>query len=370
LQGVVAGVVFDNAIKKFPLDLDFRIMLVRQVHDFEGMESLREKMYQSIVEDFSNEVECHVALANRHVLEEGFTLDSLEKCVSVFEDAHCKVEKCPKIWEAYSDALIPFTKTSSESSTAAITHLISIFPRAEAEKCISQTLFCKWIELLMRGTQLEEAYSVADRAISKYADSGVLWEYWLKLALTMRTGNHRVSEEAIPRMVDAAVRMLPCATRKDIATVLEAVIHCAMVCGSDVANICQKIGPLVPKLDGHAQWLKEVYLRWVMTSVDLHTARAIYVKVLQHPNNSVSTFLMCIAFEKAQPLPASDQISMLYEKALHLHGSRSVDLWLSLILDHKSVGNAHEVGRLHFRATKALSDPVDVAKLTKHLAIS
>ena len=45
LQGVVAGVVYDNAIKQFPEDLDFRVALLKIAHQFQSVDDLLDKIY-------------------------------------------------------------------------------------------------------------------------------------------------------------------------------------------------------------------------------------------------------------------------------------------------------------------------------------
>jgi len=45
LQGVVAGVVYDNAIQQFPENLDFRMMLAKVAHEFQGVDDLLNKIY-------------------------------------------------------------------------------------------------------------------------------------------------------------------------------------------------------------------------------------------------------------------------------------------------------------------------------------
>ena len=45
LQGVVAGVVYDNAIQQFPENLEFRLKLAKVAHEFQGVDDLLNKIY-------------------------------------------------------------------------------------------------------------------------------------------------------------------------------------------------------------------------------------------------------------------------------------------------------------------------------------
>jgi len=360
LQGIVAGVVYDNAIQQFPEDLQFRVGLVQLVHEFQGVDNLLDKIYASIAEDFGDKVECYVALANRYMLDGSHVNgDSLKKCISVFETGLSSLEQSTGIWEAYSDMLLSQLQGSAQHGDPSkiMQHLLSIFSRAESEERTTPGLYCRWIEVLTKQGQLEVAVSVCERALAKHVVSAPLWEHRFKLLL-MRSGTS-VVVSSFECVVREAVQAMHAATTPDALTIMQIVIHSALAYSSDTSQLTS-LEQSICTLGADAEWMQEAYLRWAMTQLKLDDARAAYRNILRNSKSSEHMFQLCITFEKAQGTMSKGHISKLYDEALRAHGNVSVGLWTSLIMEKLKEGDALEVGKLHFRANKALGYEINM----------
>lgn len=361
LQGIVAGVVYDNAIQQFPADLEFRVGLVRVVHEFQGVEELLDKMYASIAEDFGDKVECYVALANRYMLgsNDGDKDDALKNCVSVFENGLSKLEQSDDIWEAYSDMLLSQLRGSVHSGEpcTVMQQLLGLFSRAESEERASPALYCKWIEVLTKQAQLESAASVCERALAKHTVCSPLWEHRFKLLL-MRSGCSGMVS-GFEGMLREAVQAMQAAAPPDALKIMQIVIHSALAHSSDASQLTS-LEESISTLGPDAEWMQEAYLRWAMTQLPVPEARAAYRTILRNSKSSEHMFQLCITFEKAQATRSEGQISKLYDEALRAHGNESVGLWTSLIMEKLKEGDAIEVGKLHFRAKKALGYEINM----------
>ena len=306
-----------------------------------------------------------MALANRHVLEAGSGADdeTLKKCVSVFEEtALSTLEHTPALWNAYGDMLLSHLSSTQIDASTVMGYLLQVFTRAEQEGSASSSLQCKWIDILTKSMDLKVAAEVSERALDQHPHSAPLWERYLGLVV-MREGSER--EGCIADAIDKAIEAISSATAEDASEILQLLLHIVMVADVKVEHASSAMESFMAKLVTESEWLKEAFLQWVMTCMDVKAARKVYTNVLRSSKCSVDIYTLCIGFEKSYGEPAS--ASKLYEQALSLHGTTATELWLQYIADKQREGDAQEVGRLYFRAAKVLEDPSSVAKLSAAL---
>jgi hypothetical protein len=323
----------------------------------------------SIAKDFAGKVESYAALANRHVLEAGSSADeeTLEKCVSVFEEtALSTLEHTPAMWNAYCDMLLAHLSSEQIDTTVVMGHLQKVFTRAQEEGSASASLYCKWIDILTKSIDLERASAVCEEALEHHPSCGPVWERYLQLTILMKQeGNtNKEGEMDWEEVIDKASNAIASADAPDASAILQILLHAVMVAGDDVAQLSSVLERFISKLTGESAWLKEAFLQWAMTCMDVPSARAIYNKVLLSSKCSVGVYSLCVAFEKSCDPTSATTPCKLYEQALSLHGKSAPELWLEYISDRQTAGDAQEVGRLYFRATKTLANPADVAKLS------
>jgi len=367
LQGIVAGVVYDNAIEKFPEDLDFRLKMAKIAHEFQGVDALLDKIYTSITKDFSKKVDGYVALANRHVLEAGKEADgdAIEKCVSVFEKSALKsLEHTPEMWNAYADMLLTHLESTKIDANVLTKHLTRVFTRAEEEESLSPGLYSKWIGVLVKQAALGDAMAVAERGLEDYPYEASLWEHYLKL--TVMTKGTEDADEHVALAVEKAMSAIVSAGKDDAVTILRVLLHVMIVVGCEVTQITPAVERHLSKLNAEMDWLKLAYLQWTMTCMPAEKARIAYSNVLRSSKSSVPVYGLCISYEKSR-MSSAAVVTKLYEQAVSLHGTSSADLWLAYISDKQRSGEIQEVGKLYFRATKTLEDSIDVAKLSSYV---
>lgn len=160
-------------------------------------------------------------------------------------------------------------------------------------------------------------------------------------------------------VVREAVQAMHAATTPDALTIMQIVIHSALAYSSDTSQLTS-LEQSICTLGADAEWMQEAYLRWAMTQLKLDDARAAYRNILRNSKSSEHMFQLCITFEKAQGTMSKGHISKLYDEALRAHGNVSVGLWTSLIMEKLKEGDALEVGKLHFRANKALGYEINM----------
>ena len=79
LEGAIPLLIFRSAVKEMPKDFGVREGFLEIVKDFEGLEKVKDAIYQSIVEDFSEKEECWNCLARRKLSELLVKLESRKK---------------------------------------------------------------------------------------------------------------------------------------------------------------------------------------------------------------------------------------------------------------------------------------------------
>lgn len=79
LEGAIPLLIFQSAAKEMPKDFGVREGFLEIVKDFEGMEKVKDAIYQSIVEDFSEREECWNCLARRKLSELLVKLETRKK---------------------------------------------------------------------------------------------------------------------------------------------------------------------------------------------------------------------------------------------------------------------------------------------------
>ncbi|KAJ2655505.1 U3 snoRNP protein [Coemansia sp. RSA 1200] len=138
LQGVVARIVYDQAVAAIPDDLEFRKELAAIVARFDGMESLHTHVVQTVSRDFANSPPAIAYLCTAGLLgvslESPALVDALQTAVTAFQacleriavNATADVD-VPGVWAQYIQFLAHWHETCAGSSSQAMSSLASYF---------------------------------------------------------------------------------------------------------------------------------------------------------------------------------------------------------------------------------------------------
>lgn len=165
LEGSIASVVVDSAMKAIPEDLGFRVALARVGHEFGGMQAVLDDIYDSIATDFEADPDGCSALAERFPLEAGEHNErTLEQGCEVFEEGVAR-SASPGMWEAYVQWVLSHLQAATRDDTQMTAKLLKLLSRIEAASSMTLSLYDTWVQTLIRQGDTSTASQVLDRGL-------------------------------------------------------------------------------------------------------------------------------------------------------------------------------------------------------------
>ncbi|KOM33792.1 hypothetical protein LR48_Vigan01g334800 [Vigna angularis] len=185
--------VYGGAVEAVPssLSLRKRFLEILEGTNLSDYEDMCKKILNDTKRDFSSQPEFWDWLARRECdlengqgISEEFIIPRLEKAIQVYEEALNNISS-GTMFSLYANFLSAIiapkegeTNIIGPSGQAVnyISHLLSIYGRAESMGCITEDLACKHVSLHLQLRQLEEARKLAAELCSgKLAESVELW---------------------------------------------------------------------------------------------------------------------------------------------------------------------------------------------------
>ncbi|KAJ0081930.1 hypothetical protein Patl1_09994 [Pistacia atlantica] len=194
-QGLrVLQTIYSGAVEAIPssFSLRQRIFEILEGTDLAQSEDMRKEILSDMKRDFSADPEYWDWLArlemtdnkSKQEMSENIVLSQMQKAVQVYEEA---LENVPsaKMLDQYTkfltDIITPNggeTKVSEPSSHIehCISHLFTVYEKAEAMGCLTEDIACRYISLYLQLGRLDEARKLAEKLCSgTHSDSIQLW---------------------------------------------------------------------------------------------------------------------------------------------------------------------------------------------------
>lgn len=361
LSGKTAIIVYKNATQSIPDCVEFRLKFVDIYNLFDGFENGLDEIYESLLQDFPNSEVCWNALANRSLNKRKASKINLSNLTvsewceleternNVFEEA---IKKLPteQMWTYYIDASLgDLERYSGSTLKERVNYVLQLYKSADKAKKLTADMFLSWIETLLQNGNLKEAVKVCKSSLKDYPKSLSLWQQYFKMRITELGSFTSVLQKEFAQAVkevDSCQDILPLwnlwlehSTSLDISETENIFQQCISICSSQ--EVLTKI--------------KEDYIELVILKEGITKGRKVYRRLNKEKPVSVSCYQKCITAERSQASPSLKHLQKLYETALEEFGEQTPGFWLDYLGMELEEGDLEMVGKLHWRAMKALS---------------
>ena len=375
------SVVYRQAVKAVPADIEFRLQFLPICQLFEGTEHRQQEIYDNLREDFFTHPLYWDALARRPWARQKAGQDSdVIKLEALSEAAYEEGIKATQngddlalLWDRYSRWALERVKClthSMELQAGATSRLLRVFRRALDTGCVTEDMFSCYIGTLLGLGMSEEAVQTGSKATDLYPKSVPMWLLRLQtlnavggdlsmeaMMVVYEKAIHAVAkEEALPIWSEWIQRSIVLCTTQDN---IEHIFQAALACGVPAIReeLCVK------------------YVDWVFISRGIKQARKTYKCLMETPPVSYALYLKCITIETAGHVKVDLTLASLrelFEKALRDYGADHPDLWLKYMkveMSHRE-GEPGNVGKLHWRAMKSLKPELTAAFIAQYSQLS
>lgn len=338
LLNKTAIIVYKNAIKQIPNDIDFRISFLNICFSLHGVEEVENEIMESLTEDYQDHEKVLALSATRELislkrkdkeklLDGEYLLKVEEACEAKFKNI-LNQKNTPLMWELY---VYHFMKLLSECKSPKQAEryygkVIHIFKKVEAEDRLNESVIIAWSDLLEYIGNREDQMHCLQIGIEKFVHSTVLVKKFLVLKAQVSSDWHEVSKS-----VDSFI----------------------LKHGHDLTfwQICSDLMQLFPnKIDNIKEFLEKImqapsnvknnlipkYLNELYVSSGIKAVRKIYRKLIKR-FESLEILNTCIELECSELMGTRvDIVRNLYEKAIEDYGKESTDIWISYIQFEKN----------------------------------
>ncbi|KAL4240666.1 U3 snoRNP protein [Mactra antiquata] len=287
-------------------------------------------------------------------LYENITLENLE---FYRKDKENKYE----IWSLYIIACIKLLKKAKKSLVREqrLQRTLLVFEEAKDGGHLTSDLYIKWIDVLFNSGSPDKALVMSKSAIETYPGSLELWNKRLSLLIS--------SGESIDKIQDELKQAQKSVPQTETWSLVQLVLNHAM----KIDAVDTTVRLLESSMIGRSELsspAKEVYLEYEYLKHGIQHARKIYNRVLQFKPVSLQFYKSYISMELSQANPKMKIIRSVYEEAVTEHGSKNPDIWLEFIKleSNHSKGKPENVGKLHYRAVKALDGALNQEFIKKY----
>lgn len=188
LQGLLATIIYDNAIKAIPKDIEFRKQFVSIYGEFSDTQKHIEHVYDTIRQDMMEDPAAAAFLATRHLgtltLSDPAFIPALRQSVQEFEQALIRLPQ-PEMWLQYVQFLQNWHDVVSEPNLKSYLskQLLKTFKVCHKQHHkMNVALFEAWTHHLVQVNNTEKADDVAAQGLEYYSNSVTLWIHRIQLA--------------------------------------------------------------------------------------------------------------------------------------------------------------------------------------------
>ncbi|KAI9593863.1 hypothetical protein BDF19DRAFT_447127 [Syncephalis fuscata] len=199
-EGTIAKIVYQFAIKEIPSDLQFRKQFLDVYAHFSGHEAGRNQIYESIANEFSDSVEAHALLAERHlngVLPDTVAfVEGLRKAVEEYKTAIQTIQN-GEIREHHCSFLAKQLRITSEENIRKylVGSMKEAFEQAHQNSQATADVYLQWARFTKSTLEdTDNALQILVLATSQYPEQESLWlEQLALLSDKQRLANYQAA---------------------------------------------------------------------------------------------------------------------------------------------------------------------------------
>ncbi|KAF7731784.1 U3 snoRNP protein [Apophysomyces ossiformis] len=404
LKGLLAKIIYNNAIQAIPDDLDFRAKFVDYYGLFTDTEEDRDYIFDTIRRDMNDDPFARAYLAKRHLfakqeddassrpsdadqskqkhisVSDPAFVPAMKACVDEFNAAVQELSES-KIWELYIEFLIQWQRIVNEENLKLyLTKLAyKAFKACQKAECVSERIYILWIRYLSDEDNASQAQAIAMKAVKMYPQCVELWISRIGLAQKEdgKGDRHakkslvltqRILDEPAYGLYEQALKANPEAFPmwssynewlmnqwKD-QTYSNEDLHGLYM------RACEKVTSLLPSLTMSTDDRNKIkdlilssYVQWAARAEGIDAARTVYKKIIQNMYPTYEFYRMCVSVEQEYGGDSSDHVEYVYEMATRMDTNKEGTYlsYLSYLYSKKKFQKANHV---YWKAVKEVSD--------------
>ncbi|KAI8380700.1 U3 small nucleolar RNA-associated protein 6-domain-containing protein [Blakeslea trispora] len=361
LQGLLAKIVYTNAIQAIPTDIEFRQRFIEIYREFTDTEAHVEHVYQTIQEDLTYP-KAKSVLAKRHLtpnltVSDPQFITALRACVADFEEAVANLNE-PEMWQEYAEFVLSWqTMVSEENLKLYLTKLaLKIFKACQKQHKLNGSLYQAWTELLLATGDRDKASMVVEHGLAAFPQQVRLWLGWIELA----------DPEEQSAIYTKALVANP-ASLELWQSFLDWIKHHLSMTAEEkheaFFQACSKATMLLPSVTSESAERNEIkqvvqssYVTWAAETEGIASARTVYRKLIKSFYPTYALFMTCIELENQYGSPdqqGQTSVEFLYDHVTRMehHKEETYLAYLAYLYSQKKFQKASQV---YNRACKEL----------------
>ncbi|EDV27907.1 uncharacterized protein TRIADDRAFT_52922 [Trichoplax adhaerens] len=325
----IADVVYQNAVKAIPDDIEFRMSFIGIYKLFESTKQYRDAIYNSLLDDFPDQE------ASWHFFAE-----------KEYDD-HPDINALPvQMWDYYLSWYYEKVVLTSPTCLSKLEILLEIFEKAAAGKKLSENKYFLWIKILQKIRKDQDIPAVLEKYIRDFNSELQSWKFYLTLLLSYQ---EVYEEHDIENGFDKALKCLPVKTSIPIWQLR---LEWYLTSKPKLVNtFLEKTINLSPEI---AKPMQERYLEWTALNKSIRKVRKVYTNLIANSLVSIEFLCMCVDIEQQQAPPDISKLRKLYDLILSQIGESSAEYWIKYIKAEKAWGQPALANTIYWKALKTL----------------
>ncbi|CAO3619014.1 unnamed protein product [Cunninghamella echinulata] len=396
LQGLLATIVYKNAIKDIPNDLDFRTKFVDIYRQFTDIEEGCNMVYDSIRQDMNDNPYARAYLATRHLfakienplidnnddqenenksidfisISDPAFVDAIKKSVDEFNEA-IKDINTSLMWQLYVSFLEEWRSLIVEENLKLyLTKLLQrAFSSCKKKGLLSDVLYLSWAEFLSSEDQLNDAQLKAIEGTKKYPKCDRLWISRIKLA-TFEEGKDKSQLE----LYKIAIASVPESFEiwRSYNDWLQLQWQGSVIKTEELEELyfdaCRKVTTLLPSVtveSNDRNMIKDLiltnYIEWMVEAVSIEAARKAYKKIIQTMFPTYEFYKTCLRIENEyfqNDKTGTSNIEYIFETLLRLENNKK-EIYLSYLSYLYSQNKFQKANTVYWKATKEIENKAE-----------
>lgn len=352
LQGLLAKIIYDNAIQSIADSIEFRQKFVDIYREFTDTQKDIDYVYETIRRDMMDNAEARAFLAKSHLfvfarvenqdeeksqyisVSDPAFVPALKKCVDEFESAVVDVPHSD-MWEQYVKFLLSwFALVSEENLKLYLGKLLQkTFKSCKKQNKLNATLYELWVAHLIEQKDQEKAESVVLQGLESHPNDATLWIYRIQLAQDEPKEQRKLYATALDYNPESLSLWN---SYKDW------ILTSAHLPTEETDKLffqaCEKATILLPSVtsessdrNGIKQVLQSAYVQWAAESQGIEAARTVYKKIIKNFYPTYTFFIKCIEIENefgSADVAGQESVEYLYDRTTRLEDDKEGNLRL------------------------------------------
>lgn len=348
LQGLLAKIIYDNAIQSTADNIEFRQKFVDIYREFTDTQKDIDYVYETIRRDMVDNAQARAFLATSHLfvftqvegqgekeeksqyisVSDPAFVPALKKCVDEFDNALVDVPQSD-MWELYVKFLLDwYALVNEENLKLYLGKLLQkTFKACKKQNKLNAKLYELWVAHLIEQNDQEKAESVVSQGLESHPNDAMLWIYRIQLAQDDQKEQHKLYVTALDCNPES---LLLWTSYKDW------ILSNAKLSIEETDKLffqaCEKATALLPSVtsesadrNGIKQVLQSTYVQWAAESQGIEAARDVYKKIIKNFYPTYAFFMKCIEIEGqfgSADVTGQESVEYLYDRTTRLEDDK------------------------------------------------